>query len=58
MDDEQIRQEIREVASDGKAACRPLLALAERLKLSPAKIGQLCNEMDIHICGCQLGCFG
>ena len=36
MDDEQIRQEIREVASDGKAACRPLLALAERLELSPA----------------------
>jgi len=55
--DEEIRAAVREVASDGKAPCKSLLALAERLGAEPAEIGRACNDLSIRICGCQLGCF-
>jgi len=33
------------------------LAVARDLDVPPAEIGRLCNELDIKIVGCQLGCF-
>jgi len=55
---EDIKQKILEVAKDGKAACKVLLAIAGETGTPPSEIGRLCNEMDIHISACQLGCFG
>ena len=57
QDDQQLREEIRGMAAGGRAACKGLLELAERTNVSPGRIGQLCNEMDIRVAGCQLGCF-
>ncbi|MDY6914221.1 MAG: hypothetical protein SVT52_07190 [Planctomycetota bacterium] len=53
----QIRQSIQQAARDGKVACKVLLELAERMETPPKQIGQFCNEMNIRIAGCQLGCF-
>ncbi len=54
---EEIRQAVSEVARDGKAACKALLEVANRLGVEPARVGEACMELDIHICRCQLGCF-
>lgn len=55
---EEIKQQILEAAQDGRAACKFLLELADKTGTPPREIGRLCNEMDIHISACQLGCFG
>ncbi len=38
-------------------ACARALALAEALQVAPREIGRICNENDIRIAHCQLGCF-
>lgn len=53
----ELRKAVLQASRDGKAACKALLKLAERTGASPARIGRLCDEMKIRICGCQLGCF-
>jgi hypothetical protein len=37
--------------------CEKLLKLANRLKVSPALIGSLCDDLGIKITKCKLGCF-
>jgi hypothetical protein len=54
---DEVRAAVREAAAEGRASCRSLLALAERLGAEPADVGRACNEMDIRIYECQLGCF-
>ncbi len=57
MSKQELRDAVRRLAKDGRAPCRRLLALAEKTRTSPRKIGALCDEMDIRIIACQLGCF-
>jgi len=54
---QEIRESITQASKDGKVACKTLLDLAERTGTAPREVGRVCNEMDIRICGCQLGCF-
>jgi len=56
-DQEKIRQAVSEVARDGKASCKALFEIANRLGVEPARVGKACNELGIHIRTCQLGCF-
>ena len=56
-DQENIRQAVREIAREGKASCKALFDVANRLDVEPARVGKACMELDIHICRCQLGCF-
>jgi hypothetical protein len=56
-DEDQIRQSIEHAVAHGRVACELLLELAERTATPPKRIGQLCDEMDIRISNCQLGCF-
>ena len=55
---DELKQAIGEIAVEGKASCKALLALAEKLEVSPAQIGEACNEMNVRVSTCQLGCFG
>ena len=48
---------IRRAARDNKVACKTLFELAERTGTPIKEIGRLCDEMDIRISNCQLGCF-
>jgi hypothetical protein len=56
-EEEQLRTDVRQLATNGRANCRQLLDLARRTGASPEDIGRLCNEMNIRISNCQLGCF-
>lgn len=58
MTDEELREAIRRAAIDGRAPCKAMLDLAERTGTPPARIGALCDEMNVRISACQLGCFG
>jgi len=58
MTDEEIRNTIQAKAADGKVACKAMLELAQQTDTPSRRIGEICNEMDIKISACQLGCFG
>lgn len=40
-----------------KLACGSAFALAEALDIKLTDISRICEEEDIRICKCQLGCF-
>ena len=47
------------IEQDGrrKLTCAEAFKLSQSLKISPAEIGQYCNDNEIKISACQLGCF-
>ncbi len=53
----ELERAIRAATENGKAPCRTLLELARRTGVSPGDVGRLCDEMDIRVGRCQLGCF-
>jgi hypothetical protein len=56
MTDEQ-KNKIREAAKDNKLPCAKAFQLSKELDLSIKAIGEFCNEENIRIKNCQLGCF-
>ena len=44
---------------DGRAtlACADAFKLAKRLGVTLRRIGRVCDQENIKICTCQLGCF-
>lgn len=52
-----IRNAAREVPGRVEIDCEAALSLAARTGRSPADVGKLCNDNNIRICACQLGCF-
>jgi len=61
MTDNELLDAIRAAAyeDDGKSklACVKAFALARQNPVTLKDIGRLCNEHDIRIAKCQLGCF-
>ena len=57
MTDEELREAIQKQASNGKVRCESMLKLAQETGRPPRQIGLLCDEMNIRISACQLGCF-
>jgi hypothetical protein len=55
--EQELRRLIQQAASDGRVPCKVLLALAERSGTPPPELRRLCDDMDIRISNCQLGCF-
>ena len=55
--DEKILSQVREAVPGGRIACTAAFALAEKLKLTRAQMGQALDALDIKIERCQLGCF-
>lgn len=47
----------QEVDGKKKLNCAQAFGLAKELGVSIKQIGDLCNEQNIRICNCQLGCF-
>lgn len=45
--------------SDGrkKLTCAEAFQLAQELGVEVAEIGRICNQQNIRVCKCQLGCF-
>lgn len=57
MEKEELYQEILKRAQDGKIACRQCFEVAQECNASLKVIGDVCNENEIRIRACQLGCF-
>ena len=47
------------VSRSGKPilSCKKALQIAEKLKVTPKRVGALCDKENIKIRQCQLGCF-
>jgi len=55
--DEQIIDEVKRHAPDGRITCESAMALAQRLGIGHAELGRLLNELEIKLTKCQFGCF-
>ena len=53
----KIAEALKTEAEDGRISCARALALARRLGVEPANVGEACNRKRIKITRCQLGCF-
>ena len=47
----------RKLHGDKKLSCSDAFKIAEENGISAAEVGKTCDEMDVKIKGCQLGCF-
>ena len=57
MNEDKIREILREKRVSGRITCREAIKTAEEVGVSPAVIGKLLDEMKIKIAVCQLSCF-
>ena len=61
MSDERIGDAVEAgaVDRDGKRVlyCAKAFEIAGKLGVEPRVVGDACNERDVKIVGCQLGCF-
>ena len=57
MTTEELRDVIKSQAVDGKVSCKAMLDLADQAETTSQQIGEICNELDIKVSACQLGCF-
>ena len=55
--DEKLEMEIQASLVGGKLPCAVAFKIAKKLKVSPRKVGDAANRLNIKIMGCQLGCF-
>ena len=46
-----------EIDGRKKLACAQAFRIAESFGVGVAQVGRICDENDIKIYGCQLGCF-
>ena len=52
-----LEGKIRASLVNGKLPCAVAFKIAEELKVSPRKVGDMANRLKIKIAACQLGCF-
>lgn len=57
MDLEQVKEEVEKAATDQVLTCHDARALAERLGVDYIVVGKACNEAEIKVRVCELGCF-
>lgn len=54
---ERLQDAVREAAPGGRLPCARALQLARELGVSPARVGEVADELGVKIVSCQLGCF-
>ena len=54
---EQVLQAVKEAAPEGRLSCLDAHKLAGKLGVELLIIGRACDELNIRIKNCQLGCF-
>lgn len=54
---EQLIEAVRKAAAGGKLSCAAAHDLGRELNVSLQEIGAACNELQIKVAACQLGCF-
>ena len=53
----ELSENRREPGSRRELACNEAFELARRFEVSIGLVGRVCNQNNIKICKCQLGCF-
>ncbi len=54
---EMLTKEAKDIDGKKKLTCSQAFKISADLDVSLKQIGQACNEMEIKIHACQLGCF-
>lgn len=54
---EALQEAVRKAAKEGRLTCEKAHELGKELDVSLREIGAACNELNIRIKACQLGCF-
>jgi hypothetical protein len=54
---EKLIAAVTKASSDGRLTCENAHELGKELGVSLQEIGAVCNELNIRIKDCQLGCF-
>lgn len=54
---EAIKSAARPVQGKLKLNCAAAFEIAARFEVTPATVGRICNQQNIRISNCQLGCF-
>ena len=57
MTAEELREAIQSQAVESRVSCKAMLDLARETETPSRQIGEICNELDIKVGACQLGCF-
>ena len=52
-----LEKDIKASLVNGKLPCAVAFQIAKKHSVSPRKIGEKANEINIRISSCQLGCF-
>lgn len=52
-----VMKQAKDVDGRKKLACAKAFGLAHKYGVRVGEIGQICNQENIKICKCQLGCF-
>jgi hypothetical protein len=52
-----VFERAQEVDDVKKLACAEAFELARQFQAKLIEIGRICNQHDMRICKCQLGCF-
>ena len=48
---------VQEADGKKKLPCAQAFQIAKEFNAAIIEVGQICNQQDIKICNCQLGCF-
>jgi hypothetical protein len=54
---EAIQEAVKAAAHCKKLSCPQAREIAEKFDVAYTVVGKTCNEMEIKIKGCSLGCF-
>jgi hypothetical protein len=54
---EALQEAVRKAAVENRLTCEKAHALGKELDVPLQEIGAVCNELNIRIKDCQLGCF-
>lgn len=57
MNKEKLKEAITFASKDGRITCEKAFEIAGEFKCSLKEVGNMCNDMNIKIISCQLGCF-
>jgi hypothetical protein len=62
MDEEKelvnaVLKRLQDVDGARKLSCAEAFELAQEFQVKVGLIGRICNQQNIKICKCQLGCF-
>ena len=52
-----LEDELKSSLVDGRLPCAVAFKISRKLKVSPRKVGDMANKLNIRIVSCQLGCF-